>query len=145
MIIINKTISLETGDGLSFCNLTASIKKFVEDSHISNGQVLIFTKHTTAGLRVNEDEKRLFEDIHLFLEKIAPKNAKYLHDDIHLRDCPPDERLNGHAHLKSLILNTSEIIPVIDGKLVLGEWQNLFFIELDGSRKREVIVQIKGE
>ena len=145
MIIINKTLSLKTGDDLSFCNLTPQIKKFVEDSHIRNGQVLIFTKHTTAGLRVNEDEKRLFEDIHLFLEKIAPKNAKYLHDDIHLRDCPPDERLNGHAHLKSLILNTSEIIPVIDGKLVLGEWQNLFFIELDGSRKREVIVQIKGE
>lgn len=136
---------METKEGLSFLNLTPKVQELVAKSTVKEGLVLIFTKHTTAGLRINEDETRLLEDLQLFLERVAPKNAKYLHDDVHLRDCPSEERLNGHAHLKSLLLNTTEIIPIVNGNLVLGKWQNLFFIELDGARQREILVQIQGE
>lgn len=60
-------------------------------------------------------------------------------------DCNPDERINGHSHLKSLFLNSGELIPIVDGKLALGKWQSIFFIELDGPRNREVLLQFVGE
>ena len=84
-------------------------------------------------------------DIKIFLEKIASTSNKYLHDDIELRNCPKNERINGHAHIKSLILNSSEIIPIVNNEMVLGKWQSIFFIELDGKRNREVIVQTIGK
>jgi secondary thiamine-phosphate synthase enzyme len=145
MRIHNKTLRVRSGRGVNLINITPQLKELVRESGVSNGFLAVFVRHTTVGVRINEDEERLLEDIHLFFEKIAPKNAKYLHDDIHLRDCPPDERLNGHSHIKSLMLNTTEQIPVAENKLALGKWQNVFFIELDGAREREVIVQIIGD
>ena len=67
------------------------------------------------------------------------KNIKYLHDLISLRsDCPPDEPINGHSHIRSLFFNTSETIPVIDGSPILGKWQSIFVVELDPNRDRKV-------
>ncbi len=145
MIIHTTNLTLETKEGPSFQDLTAQIQEVVAQSGITNGLVLVFTKHTTSGLRINENEKRLLEDIQLHLEELAPKKAKYLHDDVHLRDCPANERLNGHAHLKSLALNSSETVPLIGGELMLGKWQSILFFELDGGRQREIIVQVLGE
>jgi len=145
MRIENKIIRLRTREGIGFINLTDQIKRLVGQSKVRNGTVNVSVRHTTAGIRINENEKRLFEDMSLFLEKIAPKKTRYLHDDVHLRDCPPNERLNGHAHLKSLILNTTESVPIMDGNMALGTWQNVFFIELDGTRNREIFIQIIGE
>ncbi len=68
-----------------------------------------------------------------------------LHNDLHLRDVPPDEPINAHSHLMAMMLSTSEVIPIVDGKLALGTWQSLLFFELDGPRKRTVFVQISGE
>ena len=85
-----------------------------------------------------------------FLDSIAPKwkdpegsqkNIKYLHDLISLRaDVKPDERINGHSHIRSMFFNNSETIPVSSGKLVLGHWKKIFFIELDPIREREIIL-----
>lgn len=144
-MIINHTIKIETKEGISFYDLTPKIKELLTDSRIKNGHVLVFTKHTTTAITINENEERLLEDFRLYLEKLAPKNAKYLHDDIDLRDCPSNERLNGHSHLKALLLNSSEMIPIIDGILALGRWQAVLLIELDGGRSREIIIQISGE
>ncbi len=140
-----KNIKIKTGDGVSMYNLTAQIKNIVMESKIKNGNVLIFTKHTTTAIGINEDEARLLEDIKISLEKIAPKDKKYLHDDIHLRKVPPDERINGHSHIKALCLNKSETIPLINKDLALGTWQSVLFFELDGSREREILVQVNGE
>jgi secondary thiamine-phosphate synthase enzyme len=145
MRIRNKKPKIKTGKGLNFIDITDELKLAAKESRIHDGSLNIFVRHTTAGVRVNENEERLLEDMHMFFERIAPKNAKYLHDDIHLRDCPPDERLNGHAHMKSLVLNTTEHVPIVDSELVLGTWQRVFFVELDGSRDREVLVQIMGD
>lgn len=141
-----ETLKIKTKKNIEFIDITSQIQSFILDSKIRVGQVMIYTKHTTSGIRINENEKRLTRDLEYFLEKIAPKNKHYLHDDIELRpDCNPNERINGHSHLKSLFLNTTESAPVIDGQLSLGKWQSIFFVELDGPREREVIIHCLGE
>lgn len=145
LMIQTNIIHLTTEEGVTTYNITARIKEIVAQSEIKGGSVLVFTKHTTTAVRINEHEERLLEDIKIFLEKVAPQDAHYLHDDIQLRDCPPDERINAHAHLKALCLNASETIPILDGELALGKWQSILFFEFDGSREREIIVQVAGE
>jgi secondary thiamine-phosphate synthase enzyme len=106
----------------------------------------VFSRHTTTALAVNEDEERLLEDIKVFLEKMAPLNDRYLHNDLHLRpNIPPDEPKNAHSHLMAMMLNNSEIIPIVDGKLGLGTYQSILFFELDGARQRTVFCQVAGE
>ena len=139
------TINLHTKKQIELINITEKVNEIVKNSNVKEGVVTIFSKHTTTGIRINENEERLFMDIKIFLEKIASTSNKYLHDDIELRNCPKNERINGHAHIKSLILNSSEIIPIVNNEMVLGKWQSIFFIELDGKRNREVIVQTIGK
>ena len=130
-------IIVKTNKKEEIIDITSKINDLIKiDSGICN----IFVKHTTAGIRINEKEERLLKDIKSFLEKIVPNSLKCLHDDIELRDCPSDEPKNGPAHLKSLILNSSETIPIVDGKLDFGTWQSLLFFELDGPREREVVI-----
>lgn len=140
-----RSIEIRTESKIQIKDITQEINTVLEESKIGKGLVYVFTKHTTTALRVNENEKRLIEDMQQKLEEFAPIGKKYLHNDIHLRDCPPNEPLNGHAHLKALVLNTSETIPVVKGKLCLGKWQSVLFFELDGPRKREVHIHIIGE
>lgn len=145
MQIINKLIELETDPGINIYNITPEIEKLIASTSITNGQVMVFSRHTTTALAINEDEERLLEDIKVFLRKLAPEAERYLHNDLHLRDVPEDEPINAHSHLMALMLNTSEVIPIIDGKLFLGTWQSILFFELDGSRKRAIYCQITGE
>jgi len=77
--------------------------------------------------------------------RLIPPQANYLHNDIHLRDCPPDEPENAHSHLAAMLLGSSEVIPVADGGLVLGQYQSIMLVELDGSRERTLAVQVYGE
>ena len=145
MIIKNKTITLNTTEGVDIVDISSFVRNMLGDKKIENGQVTVFTRHTTTGIAINEYEDRLISDIKIQLENLAPKEKRYLHDDIHLRDCPPDERINGHSHLKALGLCASQSIPIIDGELMLGKWQKVLFFELDGSRKRDIVIQIMGE
>ncbi|NEQ66721.1 MAG: YjbQ family protein [Symploca sp. SIO1B1] len=145
MAIINKTVELKTEKGISIYNLTPHLEKLLGETNIKNGQALVFSRYTTAALAINEYEERLLADIKVHLSKLAPESAKYLHNDLHLRDVPPDEPMNAHSHLMAMMLNTSEVIPVVDGKLALGTWQSVLFFDLDGPRNRTVFVQISGE
>lgn len=145
MQIINKLIEIETEPGINIYNITPEIEKLIASTSITNGQVMVFSRHTTTALAINEDEQRLLEDIKVFLRKLAPEGDRYLHNDLHLRDVPEDEPINAHSHLMALMLNTSEVIPIVDGKLFLGTWQSILFFELDGSRKRAIFCQITGE
>lgn len=131
--------------GICIYNLTPQLVKIINSSSIKNGQVLVFSQHTTTALAINENEDRLLEDVKLYLEKLAPATAKYLHNDLHLRDVPADEPMNAHSHLMAMMLSTSEVIPIVEGKLALGTWQSVLFFELDGSRQRNVFVQISGQ
>ena len=145
MPIINKFIELETEAGINIHNLTPKIEAIIANTSIKNGQVIVFVRHTTTALAINEYEVRLLEDLKNHFHKLSPPAAKYLHNDLHLRDVPPDEPINAHSHLIAMMLNNSETIPIVDGKLALGTWQSVLFFELDGPRRRNVLIQISGE
>ncbi|MEC4892466.1 MAG: secondary thiamine-phosphate synthase enzyme YjbQ [Oscillatoria sp. PMC 1051.18] len=145
MKIFNTIIELETSDGISIHNLTPEIEKLLAQNSLLNGYALIFSRHTTTALAINENEIRLLEDIKGHLDKLAPKERKYLHNDLHLRIVPPDEPINAHSHLMAIMLNNSEYIPIVAGKLALGTWQSVLFFDLDGPRKRTIFVQLCGE
>ena len=125
MPIINQFIELETKTELDIHNLTPKIEAIIANTEIKNGQVIVFSRHTTTALAINEYEVRLIEDLKNHFHKLAPPTAKYLHNDLHLRDVPPDEPINAHSHLIAMMLNNSEIIPLVDGKLALGTWQSV--------------------
>jgi secondary thiamine-phosphate synthase enzyme len=145
MAIINQLIEISTEQGINIHNITPEIQDLINSTSIQNGQALIFSRHTTTALAINENEERLLEDIKVFLRKLAPESERYLHNNLHLRVVPEDEPMNAHSHLMAMMLATSEVIPIVDGKLALGTWQSVLFFELDGPRKRTVFVQISGE
>lgn len=133
-------IKLATAQSLEFIDITNKIEDILSKSGVKNGVVNIFTQHTTAAVKVNERCDRLQQDMLGFLETIVPKRA-YRHDENTV-----DSRNNARSHLMSMLLGASETIPVSNGKIMLGTWQSIFFIELDGPRNnRSVIVKIMGE
>ncbi|AKG23397.1 secondary thiamine-phosphate synthase enzyme YjbQ [Calothrix sp. 336/3] len=145
-MIHNQIIEITTQPGINIHNITSQIKSLIATTSIQNGHILIFSRHTTTALAINENEERLLEDIKVFLRKLAPESDRYLHNDLHLRpNIPPDEPINAHSHLMAMMLSTSEVIPIVDGKLALGTYQSVLFFELDGARKRSIFCQISGE
>jgi secondary thiamine-phosphate synthase enzyme len=145
MAIINKILEIPTETGINIYNVTPQIQELISATSIQNGQALVFSRHTTTALAINEYEERLLEDIKVYLRKLAPDCDRYLHNDLHLRIVPEDEPMNAHSHLMAMTLSTSEVIPIVDGKLGLGTWQSVLFFDLDGLRKRTLLVQISGE
>lgn len=145
MYIQHHTIEIGTHKGISIFDLTPQVNTCLQDSGIRQGFAVVSSRHTTTALTINEHEERLLEDICAFFFKLVPPGGHYLHNDIHLRDCPPDEPENAHAHIAAMLLGSSEAIPVADGKLMLGRYQSLMLVELDGPRTRRVNVQIVGE
>ncbi len=146
MAIAHNIIELDTGAGIQIYNLTPQIEAALAATPILNGQVLVFSRHTTTALAINECEDRLLEDMKTYLRKLAPEGDRYLHNDLHLRpNIPPDEPKNAHSHLMAITLSSSEVIPVVSGNLALGTYQSILFFELDGPRHRSVSLQISGE
>jgi secondary thiamine-phosphate synthase enzyme len=129
-----------------FVDLTDRVNEILDRTRVRNGFVVIFSKHTTAAVRINENETCLKRDMARVLERIAPCDEYYEHNDLEIRteNLTDDEDLNGHAHCIHMLMGASESIPVIDGKLTLGRWQRIFLIELDKARNREVLVQVIG-
>lgn len=140
------SFKIETQTAPEFIDLTELTKDCVEKSGILNGSITIFSKHTTAAIKINENEPLLIQDMEKFLERIAPRNGDYLHNDFTIRtvNMTEDECPNGHAHCQQLLLSTSETIPILNGEVQIGQWQSLFLIELDRPRPREVLFQISG-
>ena len=145
MKIISSYIELETGEGVSLHDLMPGIKDAVAKSGIKKGFVTVTSQHTTTAIAINENEERLLEDVKTFLNRLIPPGDKYLHNDIALRDCPPDEPENAHSHLAAMLLGSSEVIALVEGGLVLGQYQSVMLYELDGPRNRKVNVQVYGE
>jgi secondary thiamine-phosphate synthase enzyme len=144
MKIINKIIDYPTDTSIGIYNLRDRLETEIAAAGITNGHVLVFSRHTTTAIAINEYEERLLEDIKVYLSKLAPESDRYLHNDLHLRDVPPDEPINAHSHLMAMTMNNSEIVPIIDGKLGLGTYQSVLLLELDGPRQRTVLLQICG-
>lgn len=145
MLVQYHTLQLTTGAGIAVHDVTPKILSYLADSGIRNGFVTVTSRHTTTALTINENEQRLLEDVKTFLTRLIPPREHYLHNDIQLRDCPPDEPENAHSHLAAMLLGSSEVTPVSEGRLVLGQYQSIMLVELDGPRERTVAVQICGE
>lgn len=141
-----KRLNIET-DKL-FTNITSQLIPLVPNEF--NGFLAVFTPHTTCSIALLEDEILHHLDVRLFLDLLAPKdkpiegpyrNTKYFHDMISLRqEVGPNERINGHSHIRSLFFDDTVLIPVEYGQLMLGEYKQCFLVELDPIRTRELII-----
>lgn len=139
-------IPLFTSAPTACIDITDQLRRFVTAAGVRTGTVTVQTLHTTTALVVNEGEPLLLRDFESLLERLVPRAAFYRHDDLAQRpDVAADEPLNGHAHCRALLLPTSVTLTVMGGDLVLGRWQRLFFIELDGPRRRELVAVVTGE
>ena len=140
-------IRVATGRAMEFVDLTERIKALAVEAGIHAGLVNIQSLHTTTAIVVNEHEPLLLADFDALLARTAPLDALYRHDDMDVRtvNLAPGERPNGHAHCRALLLPSSALLNVAEGRLQLGRWQRIFLVELDGPRAREVSVLVIGE
>ena len=150
-MIKQKIFEYKSKEYLEFRDMTEEVEKFVKESGIKNGQVLVYSTHTTLAICINEQEKGIFQDFKNLMSKLIPKDVYYNHNDLTKRtenlvcQSGPSDCLNGYSHCTSLLMRNSETVPIIDGKMIFGPWQRVFAIELDCGRKREIIFQIIGE
>jgi len=126
-------MDIQTTTRTEIIDITDRVRTVVKEHGIKDGICVISTRHTTSSIIINENERGLRNDILEMLENLIPENKSYAHNQI-------DN--NAHAHLRAVLLGMSEIVPVEDGHLVLGTWQSIFFVELDGPRKRSVNIKI---
>jgi len=120
-----------------YINISDEVSGIVLKSGIKEGMALVSAMHITAGVYVNDAEDGLIQDLDEWLEKLAPFNLKYKHHRT--------GETNGDAHLKSLLIHHEVIIPITAGKLDFGPWQQVYYAEFDGRRKKRVIVKVMGE
>ncbi len=120
-----------------YINITDEVQDAVDESGIKEGMVLVSAMHITAGVYVNDAENGLISDIDKWLEELAPFNINYKH---HMTG-----ETNGDSHLKSLIIGHEIIVPVTNGKLDFGTWQQIYYAEFDGQRRKRVIIKVMGE
>jgi secondary thiamine-phosphate synthase enzyme len=120
-----------------YINITHQVEEVVEKSGIQEGMVLVSAMHITAGVYVNDAESGLIQDIDDWLEELAPFKMDYRHHRT--------GETNGDAHLKSLIIHHEVIVPVTRGRLDLGPWQQLYYAEFDGQRRKRMIIKVMGE
>lgn len=127
----------ETRQPREYLRITGQIREIVVRSGIQEGMVLVSAMHITAGVYVNDNESGLIQDIDDWLEGLAPSGRPYRHHQT--------GEENGDAHLKSLLIHHEVIVPITRGELDLGPWQEIFYAEFDGQRKKRVVVKILGD
>ncbi|HLI33845.1 MAG TPA: secondary thiamine-phosphate synthase enzyme YjbQ [Terriglobia bacterium] len=120
-----------------FINITEELEKALEKAKIREGLILASAMHITAGVYINDAEEGLIADIEEWLEKLAPFRQDYRHHRT--------GETNGDAHLKNLLIGHQVLVPVTDGKLDLGPWQQVYYAEFDGQRRKRVLIKVLGE
>ena len=120
-----------------FLNITNQIEDIVRKSQVKEGMVLVSAMHITAAVYVNDAESGLIQDIEEWLQKLAPEGPDYHHHRT--------GEVNGDAHLKSLLMHHQIILPVTQGRLDLGPWQQIYYAEFDGQRRKRMVVKVMGE
>jgi len=139
MTVITKRIKFSTKGDTDIINITTETASAVLSSGLKNGSVTIFVPGSTGGITTVEYEPGLVQDLRAFFEKIAPESGEYQHN-IRLQDG------NGCAHIRASFLGPGISVPFVNGKLQLGRWQQIIFIDFDNRpREREIIIQVMGE
>ena len=134
MVVINRSLRISSSSNFQIIDITSDIvailNETIKENKMENGIVNIFTKHSTSAIRVNENEKGLLLDFEKALKDIVKEKDNYKHDFI-------DN--NAASHIRAFLMGSSETIPIVDGRLDLGTWQSIFFIELDGPRTNRTV------
>ncbi len=139
--VASSTLVFDTTDRVEMRSITREIAAFVEQGPVRDGVIQISLLHTTAGLMLNETQGALLSDVTSMFEQMVPSRVYYKHNDPMLSDC---ERKNADAHLRAVVVGNSISIPISDGKLVLGTWQNVLMTEFDGPNRRKIHLQLMG-
>ena len=145
--ICHDRVQMRTQQRVQFIDITELVYERVRRTGMGHGFVNVQTLHTTTGVVINENEPNLLRDFTDRLEAWAPRELRYHHNDLEARRfqrMAKDERPNGDAHARALILGASESLNVVAGKLELGEWQRLFLVELDGPKERTTSILAMG-
>ncbi len=137
MYVHTEYLQFNTKNRYDTIHITPEVEEIVRESGIREGMVLVSAMHITAGVYVNDLESGLIVDIQEWLEKLAPYGQPYKHHQT--------GEDNGDAHLKRLLIGHQVILPITNGKLDLGTWEQVFYAEFDGQRKKRVIVKVMGE
>jgi len=120
-----------------YINITEEVGEIVRASGIQEGMVLVSAMHITAGVYVNDAESGLIQDIDEWLERLCPSGPDYRHHRT--------GETNGDSHLKSLLIHHEVIVPITGGRLDLGPWQQIYYAEFDGQRRKRLVVKAMGE
>jgi thiamine phosphate synthase YjbQ (UPF0047 family) len=136
-----------------FVRITEDVQRAVEESGVQEGMVLVSAMHITAGVWVNDDEPGILEDTLEWLDKLAPPSWKQPTNEVasQLLPEPGDYRHhrggedNGDAHFKNLLVHHQVVLPITDGRLDLGPWQQVFYAEFDGGRPKRLVIKVLGE
>ena len=135
-MVYSSALEISTSATRQAVDITSRVAGLVKESGIADGLVLVFTTHTTTGLFMNEHEDGLQKDVEGVLGKLVPPGAGYLHDRV-------DD--NAASHVQSVLLGSSLVLPVTDGRPDLGTWQSIFLAERDGPRRRTLVVKVIGD
>jgi secondary thiamine-phosphate synthase enzyme len=139
--------TMECGE---FVDVTDDVRQTVAKSGIERGMALVYSPHTTCAVLINERESGFLHDFREMIDGLVPLDGSYRHDDLEVRtenlEDDPHDIPNGWAHVRQALLGSaSQAVPVVDGELLLGRWQRVFFVELDRARDRRVLIQVMGE
>ena len=139
-------MTFQTSHCLEFIDISEAVVDFVNSTEIEYGTLNLQSRHTTAAIVVNENEPLLLQDMKQMLERVAPQNIYYGHNNFRIRtvNMTEHEDRNGHSHCKALFLPTSQTLNILDFKPDLGQWQRIFLIELDCSRRRTLSLVAMG-
>lgn len=133
----------------AYLDLTEELQRAIKDAGVTEGAAIAYCPHTTCALLINEWEDGALEDFRERLRALVPDDAYYAHDDLERRTQnldEVDERRNGHAHVKAMLLSaSSQAIPISEGEPMLGRWQRLILLELDDPKERRVVFHVFGE
>ncbi len=130
-------LTFNTKKHRDYINITREVEAALKKSGIQEGMILVSAMHITASVYVNDAEEGLIQDIDEWLERLAPYREDYRHHRT--------GETNGDAHLKNLLMHHQVIVPVTDGRLDLGPWQQIYYAEFDGQRKKRTLVKVMGE
>ena len=142
-----EVLHFETGAGNEFWDLTDLARESLARSGVRHGSTTIYTPHTTTSVVINESETGFLNDFRRTIDGLVPIDGYYEHDDHDLRteNLQEDEFINGHAHCRQMLVGSASVtIPVVDGELLLGQWQRVLFAELDQPRDRRVVIHSQG-
>ena len=120
-----------------YVNITSQVERVVQQSGVQEGLVLVNAMHITASVYINDDEPGLLKDYERFLERLAPHAAEYQHN-LTGED-------NGDAHVKRQIMGREVVVAITEGRLDFGPWEQIFYAEFDGRRRKRVLVKVIGE